>query len=243
MRLPRRFNRAREVSRVRSQLENEGYPRIQMFMLVSLTGLGGLGASFLMLHGGVTGMALRYTLAMGIAYCVFLLLLWVWLRVRADDFMEGADLVDLADVVDASGQSTFGGGGGSFDGGGASANFTSASDSPVGDVLDVAGSADDAAIPIAVVLFVVAIVLSSLYVVYTAPVLFAEMLVDSILSASLYRRLRGLDAGHWIESAVRRTIWPFLLTTLVVAAAGGIMGHSVPEANTLGEVLRAWAAG
>lgn len=241
MRLPRRFNRAREVSRVRSQLESEGYPRIQMFMLVSLTGLGGLGASFVMLQAGVSAMALRYTLAMGIAYCVFLLLLWVWLRMRADDFMEGADLLD---VVDAGCQSSFSGGGGSFDGSGASANFTSSidSDSPVGDVFDAAGSADEAAIPIAVVLFVVAIVLSSLYVVYTAPVLFAEMLVDSILSASLYRRLRGLDAGHWIESAVKRTIWPFLLTTLVVAAAGGIMGHYVPEAETLGEVLRAWAA-
>lgn len=238
MRLPRRFNRAREVSRVRSQLESEGYPRIQMFMLVSLTGLGGLGASFVMLQAGVSAMALRYTLAMGIAYCVFLLLLWVWLRVRADDFMEGTDLVD---VIDVGSQSSCSGGGGGFDGAGASANFTSPSDSPVGDVLDVAGSADEAAIPIAVVLFVVAIVLSSLYVVYTAPVLFAEMLVDSILSASLYRRLRGLDASHWIESAVKRTIWPFLLTTLVVAAAGGIMGHYVPEAHTLGEVVRAWA--
>lgn len=91
-------------------------------------------------------------------------------------------------------------------------------------------------------LFVAAIVLSSLYVIYSAPVLFAEMLVDSILSASLYRRLRGLDANHWIESALKRTIWPFVLTTLVVAAAGGVMGHYVPQAHTVGEVLRAWMA-
>ncbi|MES2324684.1 MAG: hypothetical protein V4633_20695 [Pseudomonadota bacterium] len=241
MRLPRRFDRAREVLRVRSQLERDGFPRIQMFMLVSLTGLSGLGASFLMLQAGVAGMALRYTLAMGIAYIVFLLLLWCWLRVRADDFVDAADLVEV--VPDFSSASSFGGGGGSFDGGGASANFdTDISDSPVSDALGAAGSADEAAIPIAIVLFVAAIVLSSLYVIYSAPVLFAEMLVDSILSASLYRRLRGLDANHWIESALKRTIWPFVLTTLVVAAAGGVMGHYVPQAHTVGEVLRAWMA-
>lgn len=245
MRLPRRFDRAREVSRVRTQLERDGFPRIQMFMLVSLTGLGGLGASFLMLQAGVTGMALRYALAMCVAYCVFLLLLWCWLRVRADDFADAADLIDA--VPDFSSNSSFCGSGGGFDGGGASANVASAandtgSDSPVGEALGAVGSADDAAIPIAVVLFVAAIVLSSLYVVYTAPVLFAEILVDSILSASLYRRLRGIDASHWIESAVKRTIWPFVLTTLVVAAAGGIMGHYVPDAHTLGEVMRAWLA-
>ena len=98
----------------------EGFPRIQMFILVSLTGLAGFGASVAMALGaGVDSMALRYLLAMGIAYIVFLLLLWVWLRTSAADYV---DTTELGGTDWGGGNSDFAGAGGSFDGGGASAN-------------------------------------------------------------------------------------------------------------------------
>lgn len=73
--------------------------------------------------------------------------------------------------------------------------------------------------------------------VYSAPVLFAELLVDGVLSASLYRRLRGLETRHWLETAFRRTALPFALTAAIVSASGwGILLYA-PEAHSIGDVI------
>lgn len=246
----RPITRAMAVERMRARLLREGFPRIQMLILVSLTGLAGFGASAAMLGAGIDAMALRYILAMGVAYIVFLLLLWLWLRTSAADYLEfipspgGTDGPAHGSGLRASGESTadFAGGGGSFDGGGASANVDfGAGESGIEAIaekpLDVIGQADEAAIPLAVILLALGIVLSSLFVVWTAPVLFAEILVDALLAAGLYRRLRVLDPRHWMYAALKRTLIPFFLTTLVVGGAGWAMQACAPDARSLGEVL------
>jgi hypothetical protein len=234
------ISRATAVARMRARLLREGFPRIQMFILVSLTGLAGFGASVAMLAAGVDAMALRYLLAMGVAYIVFLLLLWLWLRASALDYI---DLVPTgghdADPVPAD---VFAGRGGSFDGGGASGNVDfGTGDSGVETIVEkplaVVAHADEGAIPLAVLLLALGIVFSSLFVVWSAPILFAEILVDALLAAGLYRRLRGLDPSHWMVAALKRTLLPFVLTTLVVAGAGWGMQAYAPEARSLGEVL------
>lgn len=232
---------------MRGKLLRDGYPRLQMGAIVAVTGLGGLGASFALLLGGVTSMGPRYFYAMCFAYIVFLLLLWGWLRLRGDGF----------DVPSGDWQGSaaprMSGEGGTFDGGGASGDYDVTGNVPeaVADiadsiptpVADAVGAVDigDAAIPLAAVVLAVGIVFSSLFVVYTAPLLFAELLVDGLLAASLYRRLQGLDRRHWLDSAVRRTFWPFVLTAAVVTAAGWGMGRYAPEASSLGGVLQHWA--
>ncbi len=252
MRRPRILSRDSHVVTIRSALERDHWPRLQMMFIVMLTGLAGLLASFLMLQAGVLGMGKRYFFAMCCAYIMFLFLLWVWMRMRD----EAADAADLGlDVADAALQlspdlPSFGGRGGSFDGGGASGNWDAASlldgvGNTVGDagkgigeaVGEVAGGADEAAIPIAVVLLGLAIVFSSLFVVWSAPVLFAELLLDGVLSAGLYSRLRNVDRRHWLETALRRTALPFLLTAALVTGAGWWMGTHAPGAHTLGQVL------
>ena len=241
---PRPLARHIAIQRMRARLLREGFPRIQMFILVSLTGLAGFGASAAMLAAGVEAMALRYALAMGAAYIVFLLLLWLWLRTSAADYIDlpvdgSADSGHAAD-----GGGDFAGAGGSFDGGGASANVAfgeSEGDSAIDTIVDkpfaAVAEAEEAAIPLAVLLLAVGIALSSLFVVWSAPVLFAEILVDALLAAGLYRRLRVLEPRHWMRAAVRRTILPFVLTTLTVAGAGWGMQAYAPEARSLGEVL------
>ena len=257
-RRPQRPTRTTEVQRTRARLLRHGFPRVQMFILVSLTGLAGLLASFLMLLAGVETMALRYVLAMGVAYAVFMLLLWLWLRTRADDY---GDLIELTNVDGGIGPSAaktspdFSGGAGSFDGGGASADVDFSSDGLTGDggvsellsgPAEAVASADEGAIPLAVLLMVVALALgvvgmalSSLFVVWSAPMLFAEITVDALLSAGLYRRLRHLEARTWLHTALRRTIVPFVLTTLVMGAAGLGMQHYAPEARSIGQVIKA----
>lgn len=237
MRLDPWIARKRKIARVQSALVRDHYPRLQMGWIVTLTGFAGLAASFLMLQAGLTAIGERYFFAMCVAYLTFLLLLWGWLRLRGDSFD-----VPTFDSAPAPARA-WSGQGGSFDGGGASADvdlsdFVPATDTPaVGDALG-AVDAGDAAIPLAVLLLVVGIVCSSFFVIYSAPVLFSELLVDGVLAASLYRRMRGLDQRHWLESAVRRTFLPFVLTAAVVTAAGWSMGRYAPEARSIGEVLQ-----
>ena len=101
--------------------------------------------------------------------------------------------------------------------------------------------ADELAVPLIVVVIAVgvlaALILSSLWVVYSAPVLFAELLVDGVLAASLYRRLRGLDSRHWLETAIRRTFLPFAIAAIVTASIGWGMTLYAPEADSIGDVL------
>jgi hypothetical protein len=258
---PRPFTRSGEIVRLMGRLNRDGYPRLQMSLLVALTGGAGLLASFLLLHSaGVGAMHLRYPAAVGCAYLAFLFLLWLWLRSKADDYLDGSiDIPDLSGTgspgVDAL--PDFGGAGGDFGGGGASGNFVVDDSLPspslsIGDggaadglgeaVGEVVGGADEGAIPIAVVLLVAALVavllFATFYVVYLAPALFAELLVDGALSASLYRRMRGLQTRHWLESALRRTAVPFAVTAAGLALIGYALHVYAPEAHTLGEVLR-----
>ena len=230
------------VARLRDRLERQGFPRLQMLLLVSLTGAAGFLASFTLLRLGLTEMWLRYLVAVSFAYLAFLGLLWVWLRTRSEDY----DLLDIPDVSGAStgggnGDDDFSGGEGEFGGGGASGSF----DSPQGDTVgnafesvgDAVSGADELALPLVVILFVGALLLSSLWIVYSAPILFAELLVDGVLAASLYRRLRGLESQHWLETALKRTVWPFVVTGLLVSAIGWGMQVYAPGAHSIGEVM------
>jgi hypothetical protein len=258
---PSRFTRRGEIDRLMRKLEWDGYPRLQMFLLVALTGGAGLLASLVLLRAGIELMHVRYPFAVGCAYLVFLFLLWLWLRTKADDYVDGSfDLSGIADGgnpgVDATPE--FGGGaGGEFGGSGASGDFV-IDDSlptpslPIGDggavdsvgeaVGEVVGGADEGAIPLALALLVAALVavllFATFYIVYLAPALFAELLVDGALSASLYRRMRGLQTRHWLESALRRTALPFIVTAVGLALIGYALHAYAPEAHTLGEVLR-----
>lgn len=114
-------SRSALIQRVKRELERRGYPRLQMFLLVCLTGGAGFLASYLLLFTGLTSLAVRYGLAVAIAYCFFLLLLWLWLRTDADTY-DGFDeaVVDILDAIpDSSGRLARGyhGGGGQFGGG------------------------------------------------------------------------------------------------------------------------------
>jgi hypothetical protein len=230
------------VERMRARLLREGFPRVQMFILVSLTGLAGFGASAVMLAAGVEAMSLRYLLAMGAAYIVFLSLLWLWLRTNAWDYLDGGAPDGPGGDGPADAAADFAGGGGTFDGGGAGANVDfGSSDDGIGAVVEkpltAIGHADEGAVPLAVILLVLGIALSSMFVIWSAPVLFAEILVDALMAAGLYRRLRRLDSRHWMSAAVKRTFIPFVLTTLAMTGAGWAMQVHAPEAKSLGEVI------
>jgi hypothetical protein len=78
--------------------------------------------------------------------------------------------------------------------------------------------------------------IASLYIVYIAPALLAEILVDGALVAGLYRRVKRLEQRHWLRAAVRQTLLPAVLVALFFTVAGYALQKAVPGAHTIGEV-------
>lgn len=243
-------SRQQLIRRIQQELERRGYPRLQMMLLVALTGGAGFLASVLLLIYGVDSLGVRYSLSVAIAYLVFLLLLWVWLRTDVDTY-DGWDevAVEILDAIpDPTARAARGTGGG-FSGGGSNGRWDDSSSSePLVELPDVplpsadaVTDADEFAIPLAVVLAIVGVafvvLFASFSVIFSAPVLFAELLVDGVLAASLYRRLRRVDSRHWLQSAVRRTIMPFVITAVLAGALGWGLSVNAPGARTLGDAL------
>ena len=82
------------VERMQQKLQDKSFPRAQMTLIVLLTGGSGLLASFILLQLGMDSMALRYPLAFGVAYLFFLLLIGLWLRTNARDYVDVPQLPD-----------------------------------------------------------------------------------------------------------------------------------------------------
>lgn len=241
--------RDRRIEIIRRRLLQKSIPRIQVSLILSLTALAGFLTSFSLLHLGVPWMWLRYPIAIAIAYCTFLVLLalWLWLQRRNLD-PDPPDLdLDLdfsSSELSGPAESSSFGGGGDFGGGGAGGSWgesvstssaegsSDASASSIGFDLDLE---EGWLIVIAIVALVGGLV-ASFYIIYIAPALLAEILVDGVLVAGLYRRVKHIEQRHWLRAAVRRTLLPALLTALCFTVAGYALQKAVPEAYTLGEV-------
>lgn len=216
--------REREVSRIRARLLRVGFPRLRMLVLILLTGGAGLLASYLLLRAGLLSMPLRYALALAVAYGVFLLLVrW---------FVQHGD-ADLPDIPFS--------GSGSPSGGGCD-SLGSSHGSSGGGWLDAFDAADEWLLPLLFVIAVVAVTFASLWIVVSAPTLFAELAIDGALSAGLYRRLRKIETRHWLETAVRHTIVPFAATALALVLFAFAAQHYRPQAHSIGEVFAGPAA-
>lgn len=211
--------REREISRIRARLLRIGFPRLRMLVLILLTGGTGLLASYLMLRAGLLSMPLRYALALVVAYGVFLLLVRWFVRHGEPDLPDvpfsgnGSHGGGISDTVDAG----HAGSGGSW--------------------LDAFDAADEWLLPLLFVIAVVAVTFASLWIIVSAPTLFAELAIDGALSAGLYRRLRKIEKRHWLETAVRRTIGPFAATALALVLFAFAVQHYRPLAHSIGDVF------
>jgi hypothetical protein len=257
--------RKRAIERVRRHLVRGGSPRLLVSFLLALTGAAGFLISSALLHLGVTLMAVRYPLAVLLAYSVFLLLLRLWLALQRTG-RSALDLFpDIGDGIQnnlfdsgtraATDAATFGGGA-DFGGAGTGGSWTvGASPGNLGGDLSGGSSIMDSmpGVPdvgldldpgegcfwiVIPIIAIVGVIFAMFYVVYVAPVLLAEMLVDALLVAGLYRRLKGIEPRYWLRSVVRRTLLPVMIATALFIAAGYLMGRIAPEAHSIGGFWR-----
>lgn len=242
-------NRGSEIVRARQHLQQRGWPRLQMALIVALTGAAGFLAAHLLRLAGVDAMLLRYPMAVLLAYGVFLLLMWIWIRWRWDNVLDG-----LSPDVGGGGLSPPGsaleppwsGVGGRSGGGGASASWSESAPQSEVEVSEVplAGLVEDeAGLPLLALLGIVALVaavlLASVWVVWSAPVLMAELLVDAAIAGGLYRRMQGMQEQGWWRVCVTHTIWPLLGLLLFFVVLGWLAQELAPGATHLLQVIQA----
>ena len=263
-----RNSRAVAVRNIQLALQRHSWPRSQMFCIVALTGGFGFLVSFVLLHLGVGSMALRYPLAVGVSYWFFLVLIWMWLKSNSHGNLDGLDasfssgdgsysqsnIGDSTNVLADTKVEFHSGGGGDFGGGGAQASFASPDESPsvnalgdavgdtLGDGLGAIGEAEELAIPLLAIVMAVGLAFASLYLVYIAPVFFAELLVDSALVYGFYKHLRKEESLGWLETSFRRTALVFLCVAVFLSLVGVGLAWYAPGSHTLGQAFHSGKA-
>ena len=268
------------IEKVRGRLERHSLPRLQMSILLALTGATGFLSSFILLKLGVDSMALRYPVAVALAYGVFLLLLRIWLRLQRDGW-ESVDIPDVVDlgeaVVDGAGSlvrgaGRFAGRGGNFGGAGSSADFDgppvalamhppapapavravpksgggSGGSKGGGGGFNFGFDLDEGGLLVLVAVFVIAVATMGavIWILWTAPALLAEVLVDGLVLTGLYRRLKNApEPEYWLTSAIRRTWIPAVVVALLFSFAGYLLQQAVPEARSIGPAWEAVSSG
>jgi hypothetical protein len=202
-----------------------------MMLVVALTAAVGFLTSFALLHTGVDSMWVRYLVAVVIAYAAFLFLLWCWLRLRSSDLSAGLDIPSPS-TSGGSGplpKETWEPGGGQFGGGGASGSFEESTEvarftadtgpslsSKSSGISDALGGFDleELAVVLLAITAVVGASLAAVWIVWAAPALLAELMLDAALAAGLYRRLRGVEGStgcipRSVEPSGLPSGWPY----------------------------------
>lgn len=160
------------------------------------------------------------------------------------------------------------GGGGRFGGAGASGSYEGPMPLPVGDpqaasatvgdsgssggakgigsLFDLA-SADENTLPLVVVLAVLAallsLVLAVVYLIWTAPALLAEVLVDGLVVAALSHRLKRIDSPSWVGAVLRRTWLPATGVALTLGLTGYLLQRFDPAIDSIGDVVALFGRG
>lgn len=252
---PQRF-----AQRVRNDLRARRWLRWHCSLIGLLTLLAGWACSHALMRLGTDALWLRYGASFAAAYCVLMLLLYLWARwlLSRDeaDWLQidgggpgggsgsrsGGDLSSMK----SGGGGDFGGagGGGSFDAPDLPAAVTDGAGEAVGGALEIAGAADEGAIVLIPIALVIGIALAlgtvlgfAVFGLFGVEVLLAvavEIAVASAGGAIAYKA----GAEGWVSAAWRRTFWPAVATLACVVVLGAAIDHWLPQAQSLPHALR-----
>ena len=203
------------------------WSRLAMALILTLTGAAGVGASWGLLKAGLLQMWARYSLAVLLAWGVFLALVWCWMQVErryftADEQMaellKGRDPKEAMERLKNDDFSVLDW----FDG--------------VPDFTDSEGCAvlSVAVIVLGLIFFTIGAIFN---VLMGAPILFAEVFVDAVLVGALYKRMKPLHGQWWVIGVARHTWKPVTLTAALLVVVAMFFSYLAPKAHTAGEVI------
>ena len=223
--------RDRLVERIRQHIEQQSYPRFEAFVLVSLAGMCGFIVSFALLSAGMTSMPIRYAISGLSGYVAFLALLGVYIawKRRLDADIDVADAPDVVRHVDPSLPSSDRGASDSW----------SASDTSSGSWLD---GFDDLGWIVLALVAAVAGLIAVASIVWAAPTLLAEVLVDALIVSSVSRHLADSERRDWTTMAIRRTWIPAAIVIIALVVGGWALQQAAPEATSIGPALKSLSA-
>ncbi|MGA3237741.1 MAG: hypothetical protein ABSG03_15715 [Bryobacteraceae bacterium] len=226
---PKSLTRWDVVARLRAHLFRTSRPRSQTLTLVSATALLGLLTSIALLHLHLQNMALRYIISVAIAYAGFLGLVRFWILYQQRTWQWAGAGVARPITARAPTQPRQKNPGDGF------------SWLDLLDIFDILGDLDE----LIVVALFIAGAISIFFVIWhvinfvvLGPEFLAEVLLDGVFSAALYRRLGQIEHQHWMKTVFAKTIAPFLWTLLFFAFLGAVSAHYAPEAVSIGGVVR-----
>ncbi|PYE76259.1 hypothetical protein DFQ15_11444 [Xylophilus ampelinus] len=240
-------------SRIEQDLHRRYWLRMHGFGIGLLTLACTWGTTHALIVAGVGSMAVRWLIALGVGYCVYLLVLRFWAArlVRRDAEFEDPGVSDLPDLPPQGGGSASPAArSGSDDGGGAYGGFGELPES-VGSAGDWAGEAIGAAagaeegvlvaVPVVLLfllgcgLFFSVGSLLWLYFGFESLLAVAVELAFSIVTAGTVARVAR--AG-WLPAVVRLTWKPLLGAVLCAGLLGAVLDALVPDARALPHAVR-----
>jgi hypothetical protein len=257
---PARAARELNAKQIEQRLLATSFPRLHMLLILSLAAVGTFLSSASLVRCGLESMAVRYALAVAGGYVSFLSFVRVWIAYQTRNWSFGRrpaepnrsfdgnlnlDLPDLSALGDLGGsaESAFSGAGGAFGGGGASGSFgvdLGSSDSGASDALGSVGNADEGLPILIAVIALLGGLIALGFVVYSSPVLFAEVLLDVAVLGAVYKKNRRHERSHWAAGVLGRTYKAMLVLTVFAAIFGFAVQSLAPKEKTLGAVLKAY---
>lgn len=224
--------RDRRVDRIRAHIEEQSYPRLEALVLVSLAGMCGFIVSFALLSAGVTSMPVRYAISGVTGYIAFLALLSVYIAWKRQ--MEGFD--HTADALDLGIRSLPSRSSGS---GEASDAWNESASGDGGSWLD---GFDDLGWVVLALAAAIAGLIAVASIVWAAPALLAEVLVDALIVSSVSRHLADSERRDWTATAIRRTWIPATIVIIALVVGGWALQQAAPEATSIGPALKSLSA-
>ena len=223
--------RGRVLRALQRYFANQRWPRLMMSGILIITGGAGFLASFGMLQAGMTTMWIRYPLAVLFAWSVLLALLRLWAAVERRCFEVHEELTAVLEQEE-SGESRRV----SPDSQRSTRRWWEACEVDFPSI----EFGDEGCLPVFFLALVIAIFSALLAlaagVVFGAPLLIAEVFLDAVLVAALYKKVRGLTPRWWLSSAARKTAAPVLLTALLLMIGGAVFELIDPRARSIGDV-------
>ena len=221
-----RSPRSTLVAEIRQRLERETFPRLIVLTMLVVAGLATFLCSAIGLAAGFESMAARYALATASGYLAFLLLIRVWIAIRRGWFPDEGGLVDT--VIDLARNP------GTAAGRGSSESLVDTASHG----FDWSFDLDDGWWLALVVIAAGAGVVTLALVVYSAPILLAEVALDAALVGTVYGRLRRRDRGHWATTALRQTWVSAAVLVAFMTVLGFALQQLSPDAVSIGDVVR-----